>query len=84
MYSDEMNSTNGAVLAGFTKEIIAESANGGKENSTFPCPIKKTLNILVKSNTDYTTKFKAFDLNAMEYIWLNGSDWNFHVRVIEV
>jgi hypothetical protein len=50
---------NVAVLDGFTKAILAES-------------IHHTLYLLVKPDADLGERFKAWDMDEQEFIWVNG------------
>ena len=56
---------NGAVLEGFTKEVEANCAQ---------C----TLYLLVKPETDLDSRFKAWDTDAQEWIFVNG--WLFSIE----
>ena len=50
---------NIAILDGFTEEWVAE------------CP-DTSLFILVKPGTDLDGRFKAWDMDMQEYLWING------------
>lgn len=50
---------NIAVLEGFTQEVIAESD-------------AVTLCLLVKPDTDFDDRFKAWDTDCQEWLWVNG------------
>lgn len=52
-------SDNVAILAGFTEEYMAD------------CPVS-TFPILVKPGTDLDSRFKAWDMDAQEFIMING------------
>lgn len=55
-------SDNIAVLEGFTREVHAT----GMEHELF---------LLVKPGTDLGERFKAWDMDAQEFVHVNG--WNF-------
>lgn len=50
---------NVAVLQGFTREIEASST-------------EYDFNLLVKPDTDLGERFKAWDMDEQEFIWVNG------------
>lgn len=56
---------NVAILAGFTKEVVAESD-------------AHTLFLLVRPDTDYDSTFKAWDTDNQEFIRVNG--WLFTIE----
>jgi hypothetical protein len=56
---------NGAVLEGFTEQIVA--AGNGIE-----------LYLLVKPGTDLDSRFKAWDADNQEFVWVNG--WLFAIE----
>lgn len=56
---------NVAVLAGFTQEVVATSD-------------VYEFYLLVKPDTDYDSAFKAWDMDAQEFIRVNG--WLFSVE----
>lgn len=51
-----------ARLQGFTKQVVADCG-------------WYTLNLLVSPSTDYDLRFKAWDMNFQEWVWVNG--WMF-------
>ena len=55
---------NVAVLDGFTREVIADSD-------------RHTLYLLVKPDTDFDDRFRAWDTDEQEFIFVNG--WLFSV-----
>lgn len=55
---------NVAVLDGFSEEYMAYSEAGD-------------LFILVEPGTDLDSRFKAWDSDEQEYIWINGWLWRF-------
>jgi len=48
-----------AIAAGYTREVLA--SYGDYE-----------LRILVKPDVDFDTRFAAFDMDAIEMLWING------------
>ena len=59
-----IKTNNEADLAGYTKEYVATA-------------IWCELNILVKPDTDFDTRFKAWDLDEEEFVYINGWNWRF-------
>lgn len=57
---------NVAVLDGFTEEVWASNDQG------------VDLYLLVKPGTDMDDSFKAWDMDAQEYIRVNGWLWSTH------
>lgn len=57
-------SDNTAILAGYTKELIAECAS-------------YDLHIFVKPDTDLDTSFRAYDADECEFIRMDGWLWTF-------
>lgn len=55
-------SDNGAVLAGYTKEVFLSS-------------YEVDLYLLIKPDTDLDSRFKAWDTDNQEWLIVNG--WNF-------
>jgi len=62
-------SDNTAILAGFTREILA-SADGGCE-----------LHLFVQPDADLDGRFKAYDADECEFIAVNG--WLFSIEDVE-
>ncbi len=58
-------SDNTAILAGFTKEITANHAD-------------VELHLLVKPDTDYDTRFKAYCMDECEWVVVSG--WQFDIE----
>lgn len=58
---------NVAILAGYTREVIADAGMIG-------------LNLLVIPDTDYDDTFKAWDMDEQEFILVNG--WLFTFETI--
>lgn len=56
---------NVAVLEGFTKEVVADNH-------------AVTLFLLVKPDTDFDSRFKAWDTDEQEFIFVNG--WLFAIE----
>jgi hypothetical protein len=56
---------NVAVLQGFTREVTAENDH-------------YTLSLLVKPDTDFDDRFKAWDMDEQEFIRVNG--WLFTIE----
>jgi len=52
-------------MEGFTVPVVAEST-------------EYTLELLVQPDTDFGERFKAWDTDAQEFIWVNG--WLFTVE----
>lgn len=59
---------NIAILQGYTKEVLLDGSI-------------YTLNALVKPDADLGDRFKAWDMDEQEFIWVNG--WLFDSEVIE-
>jgi hypothetical protein len=55
---------NVAILDGFTREVWGEC-------SQFDGPF------LIKPDTDLDDRFKAWDMDAQEYVFINGWLWTF-------
>ena len=62
-------SDNTAILAGFTKEILATSDY-------------HELHLFVQPDADLDDRFKAYDSDNCEFIYVNG--WLFNIEVVEV
>ena len=60
---------NVAILAGYTEEYVAEAENG------------TTLQILARPGNDFDSRFKVWDMDEQEYIWLNG--WLFSFEMVK-
>lgn len=56
---------NVAVLARYTKEIVAHAETGPERD----------LHLLIEPNTDLDSCFKAWDTDEQEFLWING--WMF-------
>lgn len=56
---------NGAILAGYSREVVAENDH---------C----TLYLLVQPDADFDGTFKAWDMDEQEFIHVNG--WLFEVE----
>jgi len=52
-------SDNGAVLDGYTREVIAVSDT-------------QDLHLLIQPGTDLDSRFKAWCTDEQEYVWVNG------------
>jgi hypothetical protein len=61
-------SDNTAILAGFTKEILASAAD-------------MDLHLFVQPSADFDDAFKAYDADECEWIVVNG--WLFDIEVID-
>ena len=61
-------SDNTAILAGFTKEVMAYSS-------------EHELHLFVKPDADLGERFKAYDADECEFIYVNG--WNFSFITID-
>lgn len=48
-----------AIAAGYTREVMANYSD-------------IELRILVKPDVDFDTRFSAFDMDAVEMLWING------------
>lgn len=55
---------NVAVLDGYPKHVVATAAD-------------YELYLLVKSDVDLDSRFKAWDSDNQEYVWINGWLWSF-------
>ena len=58
---------NGAVLEGYTREVMASY-------------LDVNLFMLVKPDTDFDSRFRAWDTDAQGYIMVNG--WMFEIQDI--
>jgi hypothetical protein len=54
---------NAAILEGYTVEVVADAS----------C---YCMNLLVKPDTDYDSTFRAWDMDAQEFVTLNGWLWS--------
>lgn len=66
-YGELKMTDNIATLAGFTKEIQAS----GSGHDLF---------LLVKPDTDYDSRFKAWDMDQQEWVGVNG--WLFSIEEV--
>jgi hypothetical protein len=62
-------SDNTAILAGFTKETMAYSDG-------------VDLHLWVRPDTDFDSRFRAYDADECEWLMVNG--WLFHFEHVEV
>jgi hypothetical protein len=53
---------------GFTKQVVADAP-------------EYTLNLLICPGTDYDDRFRAWDMDEQEWLWVNG--WMFDINDVE-